>query len=90
MTAAGHIFLRALFPTLIGHTALNYSMKALRGQVVGVLNLTQFIFAAIFGFLFFAEVPDKAFYIAALMLITGIFIMIYKRSQAQPEDAIQS
>ena len=56
-----HALLLAIIPTIIGHTALNYSMKVLRGQVVGILNLTQFIWASLFGYIFFAEIPGMTF-----------------------------
>ncbi|MCH2204646.1 MAG: DMT family transporter [Lentisphaerales bacterium] len=73
-----HALLLAVIPTIIGHTALNYSMKVLRGQVVGVLNLTQFVWASLFGYIFFAEIPGMAFYPAVLLLAIGICIIVTK------------
>ena len=78
MTEFNHALLLAVIPTILGHTALNYSMKVLRGQVVGVLNLTQFMWASLFGYLFFAEIPGIAFYPAVLLLVIGICIIVTK------------
>jgi drug/metabolite transporter (DMT)-like permease len=66
----------ALGPTIIGHSALNYSMKVLRGQLVSLLNLTQFLFAAVMGFVFFREVPGLFFYIASFLIIAGTVLII--------------
>ncbi|MCM8530023.1 MAG: DMT family transporter [Lentisphaeraceae bacterium] len=81
MTEAGHALLLAIIPTIMGHTALNYSMKVLRGQVVGVLNMTQFLWAAMYGYIFFAEIPGVAFYPSVLLLATGICIIVTKRTE---------
>jgi drug/metabolite transporter (DMT)-like permease len=66
----------AIIPTFGGHTLLNYSMKNFRGQVVSVANLGQIIFSAFFGFLFFDEVPTKIFYLIAMLILTGVIIIL--------------
>ena len=83
----GYVLLLAVLPTIVGHSALNYSMKVLRGQLVGVLNLSQFVFAAIYGYIFFAEVPGQAFYIAVLFLVGGIYIVITGKEQPEVENS---
>ena len=67
-----------LFPTIIGHTLLNYSLKHFRGQVVAVTNLGQPVFASIMGFIFFAEVPQRTFYLAAVFVVIGVLIVVLK------------
>lgn len=77
-------FALALIPTVIGHTILNYSMKHFRGQIVGIANLGQIIFATILGFLIFSDAPHPAFYPAAALIVTGVLIAIssgYKKQE---------
>jgi len=66
----------AIIPTFGGHTLLNYSMKNFRGQVVSVANLGQIIFSAFFGFLIFDEMPTKIFYLIAMLILTGVIIIL--------------
>jgi drug/metabolite transporter (DMT)-like permease len=67
----------AIVPTIFGHTILNYSLKFFRGQVVSVTNLCQPIFASLFGFLIFGERPRPILYLAALLIFTGILIVLF-------------
>lgn len=85
-TETGYILTLAILPTIVGHSALNYSMKVLRGQTVGVLNLSQFVFAAIYGYVFFSEVPGKVFYISVLLLVVGICIIVSKKATPVSHD----
>ena len=77
----GYILAIAIIPTIIGHSALNYAMKKIRGQIVGVLNLSQFVFAAIYGYMFFGEIPDQVFYISVFFLVIGICIIVTKKRE---------
>jgi drug/metabolite transporter (DMT)-like permease len=65
-----------LIPTVFGHTILNYSMKFFRGQVVSVTNLVQPVFAGVLGFFVFHEVPSAIFYVAALVVVSGVLIVL--------------
>ena len=58
-----------IVPTVMGHSILNYSMKHLRGQLVGIMNMGQFIFAGIMGYYFFREFPNWGFYPASVLLV---------------------
>jgi drug/metabolite transporter (DMT)-like permease len=60
-----------LIPTVIGHSILNYSMKTLRGQLVSLVNMGQFIFAGIMAFLLWREIPSFSFYLASLLIVVG-------------------
>lgn len=66
-----------LIPTVFSHTVLNYSMRFIRGQVVSVTNLTQPIFAGLLGFLIFGELPRPAYYAAAVLIFTGVVIVLF-------------
>ena len=65
-----------IFPTVLGHTILNYSMKHFRSQVVSVANLGQILVGSFLGFLFLGDVPRSSFYGAAVVIIFGILIVL--------------
>ncbi len=65
-----------LVPTVIGHSVLNYSMKHLRGQVVSILNLGQFVFAGVMAYFIYNEVPSWALYLAAAAMLAGAGIVL--------------
>ena len=62
--------------TVIGHSILNYSMKHFRGQVVSIINLSEFVFAGIMGYFLLGEIPRINFYISGLLVAGGAFIII--------------
>ena len=68
----------AIIPTFGGHTLINYSMKNFRGQVVSVANLGQIIFATIMGYLFFKEIPSPSFYLTALLILSGVILILFR------------
>jgi drug/metabolite transporter (DMT)-like permease len=70
------IFALGIIPTVMGHSILNYSMKFLRGQVVSVLNMGQFIFAGILAFFLLRESPDWTFYVASLLIVAGAWLAV--------------
>ncbi len=70
-----------IVPTIIGHSILNYSMKTLRGQVVSIINLGQFMFAGAMAFLFFHEVPHWSLYVASGLLLTAALVVVTSRKQ---------
>ena len=82
----------ALVPTIVGHSALNYSMRHFRGQVVGVANVFEFVFAAVMAFLIYDEKPALSFYLAAAMVTAAAAIMLHhhhharRRPQQLPES----
>lgn len=72
----GRILALAIVPTILGHTILNQSLKRLKGQVVSVVNLHQFVFATITAFFVYGEVPSWSFVVAAMMCSFGAFIVV--------------
>jgi len=79
------VVLLIIIPTVGGHTILNHSMRVIRGQLVALLNLGQFIFAAILAYYFFREVPDYYFYIATVLIILGAGTVILQKHQASTQ-----
>jgi drug/metabolite transporter (DMT)-like permease len=65
-----------LFPTIIGHTIFNRSMKNLPSQIVSVGMLSQFIFAGILAFFLFGEMPNLLFVPAAVLVVAGAVLVI--------------
>jgi drug/metabolite transporter (DMT)-like permease len=73
----------ALVPTVFGHSIINWALRTIRGQAVVIINLAQFIFAGIMGFLLLHEVPHAVFYVASLMVVAGAVIVI-RHSRTTP------
>lgn len=71
-----------IVPTIFGHSLLNWGMKHLRGQLVAIVNLAQFIFAGIMGAVFLKEIPGSMFVLAAGLVVAGAIIAI----RAQPRQ----
>ncbi|MFP4353902.1 MAG: DMT family transporter [Phycisphaerae bacterium] len=74
-------------PTIMGHSVLNFSMKHLRGQMVSIANLGQFIFAGILAYFLLSEVPAWTFYPAAAFMVTGAVIAL--RATPPPAGPLQ-
>ncbi len=70
-----------IFPTVIGHTVLNFSLKYFRGQVVSVANLGQILFGTLLGYLIFGDVPRGSFYAAGVLIIIGILVVLQGSQQ---------
>lgn len=58
-------------PTVLGHSALNFAMTRLRGQLVTISNLGQPIFAGVMAYALLSEVPTPEFYAACVLIIAG-------------------
>lgn len=86
-TGSGHEWLMlaglAIVPTIVGHSLLNNAMRHLRGQLVSLCTVGQFIFAGVMGWLFFREAPAPIFYAASSLVVAGIVMVILNRP-AQP------
>ena len=78
----------AIVPTIIGHSALNYSMRILRAQLVSIVNMTQFVFSGIMGYLFFKEVPASTFAVALVFIIPACVIAV--RESARHNRALST
>lgn len=63
-------------PTIFGHSIINWAFKVLRGQVVALINLGQFVFAGLTTFIVLAERPSPAFYGAVVLALSGAIIVV--------------
>lgn len=68
----------AIVPTVFGHSIINWAFRCLRAQAVVILNLTQFIFAGVMGYLLLSETPHAVFYLASIMVVSGAVVVIQK------------
>jgi drug/metabolite transporter (DMT)-like permease len=73
----------ALVPTVFGHSIINWALRTIRGQAVVIINLAQFIFAGLMGFVLLSEVPHAVFYLSSLLVVIGAVIVI-RQSNAKP------
>jgi drug/metabolite transporter (DMT)-like permease len=74
----------ALLPTIIGHSVLNGSMRRLRGQIVSLCNVGQFIFAGIMAWFLFHQAPPGSFYFASSLVVAGVAIVVFAAPTAPP------
>ena len=65
-----------IIPTVFGHSIINYCMRHMRGQIVSITNLGQFIFAGTMAYFLLGEEPTFIFYIACLFVVSGAVIVI--------------
>lgn len=65
------VVMLALLPTVVGHSLLNRAMRQMRGQVVSIVNMTQFIFAGVLAWLLLNEKPHAVFYFAAVLVVAA-------------------
>jgi len=75
----------AAIPTICGHSLINQSVRTIRGQVVSLCNMSQFIFAGVMGYLLFRELPGSVFYAASAIVVAGVVIVV--RASAPPVDS---
>ena len=76
MREIGLVLALGIIPTVVGHSILNHSLKHLRGQVVSIVNMGQFIFAGIMAYIFLEEIPVLSFYLACVLVVTGTYTAI--------------
>ena len=78
----------ALVSTAMGHSILNWCLRHMRGQVVSIINLFQFVYAGIMAVIIWGkkEAPSWAFYPASALVVAGAIIVLRARRGArQPQ-----
>ena len=74
-------------PTVCGHSLLNAAMRRIRGQIVSLCNVSQFVFAGFMGYMLFGEVPRAVFYMASAIVVTGVAIVVFSPPPEAGESA---
>ena len=76
----------AVLPTILGHSMINYGVRHLRGQIVSLCNVTQFVFATVLAFYFFHEQPSPLFYAASALVVAGVALVVFSAPTPLPPD----
>src|SRR5690606_15752726 len=76
-----------VIPTVLGHGSINYALKSLRGQVVGVANWGQVLSAGLLAYAILGEVPHASFIPASLLIALGVVLVFRKRRPATKSTA---
>jgi drug/metabolite transporter (DMT)-like permease len=77
----------AAIPTVCGHSLLNAAMRRIRGQIVSLCNVSQFVFAGLMGYLLFGEAPRAMFFVASAIVVAGVAIVVFSAPRAAGEAA---
>jgi drug/metabolite transporter (DMT)-like permease len=72
-----------LVPTVIGHSTLNWAMRHLGAQTVGIANLGQVLFATIMAYFILRETPRGTTGIAAGLIACGIVVALRSAASSQ-------
>lgn len=62
-------------PTLLGHALVNRALRVWRGQVVGVATTGQFLFAGVYAWVVFGELPGPLFPVGAALVLGGVVVV---------------
>lgn len=82
------IFALGLIPTVVGHSLLNNAMRELRGQVVSLVNMSQFLFAGLMAYPLLGEIPEPSFYFAsAAVVVAGVMVAV-RRNEPLPSKPL--
>ena len=76
----------AAIPTVCGHSLLNAAMRRIRGQIVSLCNVSQFVFAGVMGYILFQEVPPAVFYAASAIVVAGVIVVVLS-APPEPTEA---
>ncbi|WP_372794162.1 DMT family transporter [Pontiella sp.] len=76
----------AALPTVFGHSILNWAMTHMRGQLVSIMNMGQFIFAGIMAYFIFREIPAKEFLPASALVIGGALLALKGAQQTEHQS----
>lgn len=74
-----------LLPTVLGHGLVLLVLRRLRGQLVAVLNMGQFIFSGIMAFLLLHEVPTRAFWPTSILVVLAGVLMVVRKQPGTKE-----
>lgn len=78
----------AFLPTIVGHSIINYGVRHLRGQVVALANVLQFVFAGAMAYVLFREQPAPLFYAASAVVVAGVALVIFSAPTPLPSEAV--
>jgi len=68
-----------IVPTVIGHSLFNNAMRYLRGQVVSLMVMSQFVFAGLLAYLLLSETPDWTFYPVSAVVVLACVLAVRRQ-----------
>lgn len=81
------VVLLGLVPTIVGHSLVNRAMRQMRGQVVSILNLGQFLFAGALAWAVLGERPVSGFYPAAALIVgAAVWAVTERAARRTPQE----
>ncbi len=79
------VFLLAAVPQLIGHTSLNYAVRALGPTLVTLFVLFEPMLASLLGFVFLGELPPPGVFLGAGVLLAWVALAVRsEEAQSKP------
>ena len=80
------LFFLALFPTVIGHTALNWALKYLPTAVVSVSILGEPFGASVLAYFILKEIPTWGEMAGGFLILAGIFLVWWANAHIRDSD----
>lgn len=71
----------AIVPTIFGHGLSMAALRVLRGQVVAVMSLGQFLTSGLMAWIIFGEKPHTTFYVASILVVLGCAVVILAKGK---------
>lgn len=78
----GWCFLMALGPQVIGHGSFNYALAYVAAVLLGLLTLTEPVFASVFAYLLFDELPHAISIGGMVLVLLGVGLAIVGENRA--------
>lgn len=75
-----------IVPTVFGHTLLNLAVRHIRGQIVSIVNMLQFVFASLMAYPLLGEEPNTTFYVASAIVVAAGVMAALGREEAEPQS----
>jgi drug/metabolite transporter (DMT)-like permease len=74
----------------VSHLCLAQALKEADVTAVLPFDFTKLIWAALFGFVFFAEVPDWGTWLGGAMIFAAVTYIAYRERRLRGKDAVPS
>ena len=83
-----YLILLAIFPQLIGHSALNWSLRYVTATMVAVFVLGEPIGSSILAYFFLNETVTLIQIFGGILILSGIFLSLLEPSIMPPTPPI--
>ncbi len=77
------LLLLAIFPQIMGHSLMNWSLRHVSPTMVTVSNLAEPIFATILAYFILAETPTPTKAIGGVLVLVGIYVTMQGERQKE-------